>query len=193
MYVEVTRLDSNFYSQDAIDLAKNLIGKVICRKFEDGEVYRYHITETEAYCGEKDLACHACKGKTDRTAVMYETGGHVYMYLIYGMYWMLNIVSGKKNDAQAVLIRGVEGADGPGKVGRLLKLDKSYYGLNLATADNFWLENDGTQYSYEATPRIGISYAGEPWVSKPWRFVHQMPKIKKPRKKAASKIDNTDS
>lgn len=192
MSTKRVRLDSNFYSQDVIDLAKNLIGKVICRKFEDGEVHRFHITETEAYCGEKDLACHACKGKTDRTSVMYEAGGHVYIYLIYGMYWMLNIVSGKKNDAQAVLIRGVEGADGPGKVGRLLKLDKSYYGLNLATADNFWLEDDGTQYSYEATPRIGIAYAGEPWVSKPWRFVHQIPKIKKPRKRAASKKDNAN-
>ena len=165
------KLTQLFFETDVLELAPALLGKIICRKMPDGEVLRCRITESEAYNGVSDLACHASKGRTLRTEVMYGGGGNIYVYLIYGMYWMLNIVSGGKDSPQAVLIRGVEQTSGPGRVGRLLALDKSFYGESLITSDRIWLEDDGSEVSYETTPRIGINYAGEPWVSMPWRFI----------------------
>ena len=117
------------------------------------------------------MACHASKGKTARTEVMFRDGGLVYVYLIYGMYWMLNIVTGNENDASAVLIRGVQGISGPGRVGKALQLDKSLNGENLFTSERIWIEDAGTVENYITSPRIGINYAGEPWISKPWRFL----------------------
>lgn len=83
---------------------------------------------------------------------------------------MLNFVTGKEDEGTAVLIRGIDGFDGPGKVGRELQLDKSFYGEDLEKSDRIWLEEGEIPRQMEATPRIGIGYAGEPWVSKPWRF-----------------------
>ena len=102
---------------------------------------------------------------------MFREGGLVYVYLIYGMYWMLNIVTGKENEAEAVLIRGVQEFSGPGRVGKALQLDKSFYGENLLTSEKIWIENAKPVVKFETSPRIGINYAGEPWVSKPWRFM----------------------
>ncbi|HET7732687.1 MAG TPA: DNA-3-methyladenine glycosylase, partial [Paludibacter sp.] len=93
-------------------MAPQLLGKILVRQYEDGRIERYRINETEAYCGIEDLASHASKGRTSRTDVMFEQGGTVYVYLIYGMYWMLNIVAGKEHTPEAVLIRGVEGVVG---------------------------------------------------------------------------------
>jgi len=87
------------------------------------------------------------------------------------MYWMLNIVTGKENDASAVLIRGLKGISGPGRVGKALQLDKSFYGEDLSTSKRLWIEDAGIKPEYITTPRIGIDYAGEPWINKPWRFV----------------------
>lgn len=101
---------------------------------------------------------------------MFHEGGHVFMYLIYGMYWMLNIVTGLVDVPQAVLIRGIEGYDGPGKAGRALGLDKSFYGEDLTTSDRIWIEDAPKITAQFTTPRIGIDYAGEPWVSKHWRW-----------------------
>lgn len=165
------KLDIAFFDQEALLLAPALLGKLICRQFPDGNILRCRITETEAYCGAEDLACHASKGRTSRTEIMFARGGHVYMYLIYGMYWMMNIVSGPADVPQAVLIRGVEGFSGPGRVGRFLCLDKSFYGESLVTSDRIWIEDDGVSISYKTTPRIGIKYAGEPWISNHWRFI----------------------
>ena len=106
------KLTQSFFETDVLELAPALLGKIICRKMPDGEVLRCRITETEAYNGVSDLACHASKGRTLRTEVMYGGGGNIYVYLIYGMYWMLNIVSGGKDTPQAVLIRGVEQTSG---------------------------------------------------------------------------------
>lgn len=165
------RLNSSFFQRNVLEVAPELIGKSLVRKFDDKTIQRYKITETEAYNGDGDLACHASKGKTPRTEVMFREGGLVYVYFIYGMYWMLNFVTGKNEEASAVLIRGLEGISGPGRVGKVLQLDKSFYGENLETSERIWIEEDNISPGIIATPRIGINYAGEPWISKPWRFL----------------------
>ena len=165
------RLPNSFFQREVLVVAPELLGKIIVRKFDDGRIEKFVITEVEAYSGNGDLACHASKGKTVRTEVMFREGGLVYVYLIYGMYWMLNIVTGKENDAAAVLIRGVEGISGPGRVGKVLQLNKSFYGESLFTSERIWIENVETVENYVTSPRIGINYAGEPWISKPWRFL----------------------
>ncbi|WP_167616531.1 DNA-3-methyladenine glycosylase [Maribellus sediminis] len=165
------KLSTSFYKEDVLDVAPALLGKTLVRRFENGSIQQFTITEVEAYRGTKDLACHASKGRTARTEVMFHEGGMVYVYLIYGMYWMLNIVTGRENDASAVLIRGLNGISGPGRVGKALQLDKSFYGEDLSTSKRLWIEDTGIKPEYITTPRIGIAYAGEPWVSKPWRFL----------------------
>jgi DNA-3-methyladenine glycosylase len=165
------RLSSNFFQREVLKVAPELIGKTLVRQFNDNTIHRYTITETEAYRGGDDRACHANKGKTKRTEVMFREGGLVYVYLIYGMYWMLNFVTGKENDSSAVLIRGIDSISGPGKVGKELQLDKSFYGENLFTSERIWVEESGIKPNYTTTERVGIDYAGEPWVSKQWRFI----------------------
>jgi len=164
------RLPAVFFRRDTVTVARELLGKILVRVFPDGEVRRYRLTEAEAYCGEEDLACHSSKGRTKRTEVMFRPGGLVYVYLIYGQYWMLNFVTGAENEASAVLIRGLEGFPGPGRLGRELQLDRSFYGENLQTSPRLWLEDAAQVTDYRATPRVGIHYAGEPWTSMQWRF-----------------------
>ena len=165
------RLLNSFFLRDVLQVAPEMLGKTIVRRYENQSVQRFIITEVEAYSGNGDLACHASKGKTPRTEVMFREGGLVYVYLIYGMYWMLNIVTGKENDAAAVLIRGVENISGPGRVGKVLQLDKSFYGEDLLTSKRIWIEEGKKITDYATSPRVGINYAGEPWISKPWRFL----------------------
>ncbi|SHF44936.1 DNA-3-methyladenine glycosylase [Mariniphaga anaerophila] len=165
------RLPASFFRRSVLDVAPDLLGKVLVRKFDDENLTRYVITEVEAYNGQGDLACHASKGKTPRTEVMFREGGLVYVYLVYGIHWMLNIVAGRKEDASAVLIRGLENIEGPGRVGKELLLDKSFYGENLSVSKRIWIEDSEVELEYATSPRVGINYAGEPWVSKPWRFV----------------------
>lgn len=171
MTIDSARLPNSFFQREVTEVAPDLLGKILVRNFEDGRVEKFRITETEAYRGGNDKACHANKGLTARTKVMFDEGGLVYVYLIYGMYWMLNFVTGKAGDSSAVLIRGLEGVSGPGRVGRALQLNKSFYGENLATSARIWIEDSGVKPQYTTSPRIGIDYAGEPWISKPWRFV----------------------
>ncbi|TNF40764.1 MAG: DNA-3-methyladenine glycosylase [Bacteroidetes bacterium] len=165
------RLKRSFFSRDVLKVAPELLGKILIRRFDDGHVEKFVISEVEAYSGNGDLACHASKGKTLRTEVMFREGGLVYVYFIYGMYWMLNFVTGESGEASAVLIRGLEGISGPGRVGKALQLDKSFYGENLFTSERIWVEEGTVSPEFVSTPRIGINYAGEPWVSKPWRFI----------------------
>ena len=164
------RLSSGFFQREVLEVAPDLIGKVLVRQFDDKSIQKYTITEVEAYRGRDDLACHAHKGKTQRTEVMFREGGLVYVYLVYGMYWMLNIVTGKENDASAILIRGIENISGPGRVGKALQLDKSFYGEDLSTSNRIWIEDSAINPNYSTSKRIGIDYAGEPWVSKLWHF-----------------------
>ena len=169
-FIRMKRLDSSFFQRDVLNVAPDLIGKILVRKFADGTISRYKIIETEAYRGEEDLACHASKGRTPRTDVMFQSGGKVYVYLIYGMYQMLNFVTAEENNPQAVLIRGIDGIVGPGKLTKHLQIDKSFYGEDLAKSDRIWVENDGQKHSYITKTRVGIDYAGE-WKDKPWRFI----------------------
>jgi DNA-3-methyladenine glycosylase len=164
------RLNRDFYLRDINIVAQQLLGKIIVRKFETGIEKRFRITEIEMYVGEEDLACHAAKGRTKRTEVMYYKGGHVYVYLIYGVYWLLNIVTGRKDEPQAILIRCVEGIDGPGKLGKKLQLDKSFYGEDLASSNRLWIEDDGILYNYTTHPRINVEYSGEIWKNKLYRY-----------------------
>ncbi len=160
--------------RDVLEVAPDLLGKSIVR-LDRNRKKEYVITETEAYRGAEDLACHASKGLTDRNRVMFDAGGKLYVYLVYGMHWMLNIVTGEKNNPQAVLIRGVEGYDGPGKLTRALGIDGRFYGEDLCLSKRIWLEDKGVKADYFTTPRIGIDYAGDVWKNKPWRFVLEHP------------------
>ena len=170
----MNRLNASFFQNDVLNVAPALIGKILVRRFDNGEINRYRITETEAYRGEEDLACHASKGRTQRTEIMYHKGGSVYVYLIYGMYWMLNFVTGEENFPAAVLIRGVKEISGPGRVGKALKLDAGFYGEDLSTSKRIWIEDDGFHPNILTTKRIGVDYAGE-WANKPWRYVAELP------------------
>lgn len=165
------RLGRDFYTADVLDVAPALLGKLLCRKCEDGEVLKYRIIETEAYRGEDDTACHASKGKTSRTSVMWDKGGTIYVYLCYGMHNMLNIVTGAKGEPQAVLIRGIEGADGPGKLTKKLSIERRHNGADVVFSDELWIEDDGfIPDDISTSPRIGIDYADEADRVRPWRF-----------------------
>jgi DNA-3-methyladenine glycosylase len=165
----MSRTGRQFFLGDAVTVARRLPGMDIVMASDDMPLH-FMITETEAYLGEEDRACHASRGRTKRTEVMYLEGGHLYIYFVYGMHWMMNIVTGTVNDPQAVLIRGVSAYSGPGRVTRGLGIDRSFNGEDLATSQRIWIEDNGYRPDLTAGPRIGIGYAGEPWVSKPWRF-----------------------
>ena len=166
----MNRLSRDFYTRDVLIVAPELVGKTLVRASGNGLLERFIITEVEAYRGVEDLACHASKGRTARTEVMFEHGGLVYVYLIYGMYWMLNIVTGESNNPQAVLIRGLEGYIGPGRLTKKLLIDKDFYGEDLTNSNRLWVEDNDQPANIQTSPRIGIDYAGEYWASKPWRF-----------------------
>ena len=167
----MNRLSRNFYTRDVLDVAPDLLGCNII--IGSSKEQKYLITEVEAYRDEEDLACHASKGRTNRTEVMYGIGGHVYVYLIYGMYWMLNVVTGSMDEPQAVLIRGIKQCNGPGRVGRLLNLDKSFYGIDLASSNRMWIEPSVYSFSNKInhSTRVGIDYAGAFWKNKKWRYM----------------------
>jgi DNA-3-methyladenine glycosylase len=150
-------------------VAPDLIGKNLVAR-SDEEIKRFMITETEAYRGYDDKACHASKGRTSRTDMMFCEGGRIYVYFVYGMYWMLNFVTGGEENPQAVLIRGIAGFKGPGKLTKALKIDGSYYGEELASSERIWVEETGLIPEIKTGSRIGIDYAGEVWKNKPWRF-----------------------
>ena len=165
------RLGREFYCQDVLEVAPLLLGNHLIRIYPNGTKATYVISETEAYRGGEDLACHASKGRTLRTEVMFGDGGHLYMYLIYGMYWMLNVVTGNEGVPQAVLFRGLREASGQGRLTRLISVDKDFYGEDLVKSDRIWVEESRTRPQYTSGPRIGIDYAGEPWKEMPWRFL----------------------
>ncbi|MEX0672442.1 MAG: DNA-3-methyladenine glycosylase [Candidatus Paceibacterota bacterium] len=168
-----TILSKEWFQRPVLKVAPELLGQYLVLAREDG-VERYCITEVEAYDGQNDLACHASKGRTARTEVMYREGGVFYVYLVYGMYHMLNIVTGERGYPSAVLIRGVEGFNGPGKLTRDLGIDRSIHGLPSIPDTGVWFEDSGIiipENKIEKTPRIGVAYAGD-WADKPYRFVY---------------------
>jgi len=161
-------LDDDFFANDAKHVAQNLVGKYIVR-ITNKEERRFLITETEAYVGEFDMASHARFGKTKRNSIMYGKYSYFYIYLIYGMYHMLNVVCGKENDPQAVLIRGIEGFNGPGKLTKALNIDMQFNGLKQSKKTGLYFEDSDLSVKIEVLPRVGIDYAGE-WKDKLLRF-----------------------
>lgn len=156
-----------------VALARGLVGKILARRRPDGTMARLRITEVEAYDGENDLACHARRGRTKRTEVMYRPGGVWYVYLCYGVHEMLNLVTGPADYPAAVLIRGVEGISGPGRLTRRLEIDRRLNGALAAPVSGLWIEDDGfarPRGALRVGPRIGVEYAGPEWAGKPWRF-----------------------
>lgn len=178
------KLSRDIYLQDVLVVSPQLLGKVIHIKGEHG-IRRYRIVETEAYDGRIDRASHAFPYKrTKRTEVMFEEGGRLYIYLIYGMYYCLNIVVNVKDTPQAILIRALEPLDegeitnkkdmktnGPGKLCKHLGIDSSFNGEDLLTSQRIWIEDDGGYPErILATTRINIDYAGED-KDLLWRFI----------------------
>lgn len=161
----------DYFMRDVLDVASGLPGKVLVRQYQDGKRTSGMITEVEAYRGTEDLACHASKGRTARTVIMFGPGGHIYMYLIYGMYWMLNFVTGEADNPQAILIRGTDTVTGPGRLTREFGIDGDFYGKPLDGSSGLWVEDHGIHVSVETGHRIGVDYAGEYWASRPWRFM----------------------
>lgn len=171
-----SRLNRCFFFQDAYSLAQDLLGKVLVRD-NGATLEKWRIVETEAYGGVTDMAAHSYGNRrTKRTETMYQAGGHLYVYFIYGMYYMLNIVANREGIPEAVLIRALEPlssekqkTNGPGKLCRALKIDKSYDGLDLCEG-SFYLIDDGyVPKQVVQTKRINVEYAEED-KERLWRF-----------------------
>ncbi len=158
----------NILDKPAPEAAEALIGRILVRSLPDGTQKCARITETEAYFRGTDTACHARFGRTKRSEVLYRPAGTIYVYLCYGIHWMLNLVTGPEDDPQAVLIRGVEGVSGPGRVTKYLSIDGSLNDTPLG--DALTLEDDGTRPPVGRSPRIGIGYASEEDQARLWRF-----------------------
>lgn len=162
------RLDRDYYLQPATVLAVSLLGKIIARRTENG-ILRLRITETECYYGEEDTACHASKGITERTKVLYMQGGTAYVYLCYGIHSLFNVVTGVCGHPEAVLIRAVEGYNGPGKLTKALGITVKHNRTDLVTSDELWLEDDGYRpRKYVSSKRVGIDYATEEYRNILW-------------------------
>ena len=175
------RLFRSFYTRPTLKVAKDLLGKYIIRKIGRKQLVG-KIIETEVYIGPRDKASHAFGGKmTPRNKAEYLIGGNIYIYLVYGMYWQMNISTFEKGKPECVLIRAIEvpGKDisltnGPGKLCRCLKLNKSFYGEDLTKSKRIWLESHGEKIKLSqilATKRIGIDYAGPYWSRRKLRFL----------------------
>lgn len=163
-----TILPRSFYERDTLCVAKDLLGKVL--KFAN---YYGVINEVEAYIGQDDPACHAARGCTPRTAVMFGAAGFSYVYLIYGMYHCLNIVTEREGFPAAVLIRGIElekpmrlSLDGPGKLCKKLNITKNNNQIDLTQSNDFCVYDSTASAEYITTPRIGIKVGTD----KLWRF-----------------------
>ncbi len=165
-------LPPKFFNRPVLEVAPELLGKYLVRDIH-GKMESHMITEVEAYDGEEDLASHASKGETERTSVMYGPAGRWYVYLIYGMYDMLNIVCGPERYPAAILIRGLVGVNGPGKVTQKLQITRTYNTLQSEKDSGLWIEDRGTiidPTQIESTARIGVAYAKD-WANKPYRYV----------------------
>ncbi len=165
------KLENDFFNRDCLEVAPDLVGKLLIRTFEDGSEISLRITETEAYRGEEDTACHASKGRTKRTEVLYSKAGTIYVYLCYGMHWLLNFVTGEEGYPQAVLIRACEEFDGPAKLTKKLCVDKSFHTESIIDNSRLRIEDDGYKPEIITDKRVGINYATQEYVDKQWRFI----------------------
>ena len=159
------KLTEEFFRRPCLAVAEDLVGKVlVC----GGK--RLRIAETEAYCGEEDTACHAHKGRTKRTEVMYMEAGTIYVYLCYGMHWLLNIVTGEIDHPEAVLIRACREANGPGKLTKALGITGELNRRHICRREDIFVEDDGFRCEVTTDKRVGIGYATQEDQDKPWRF-----------------------
>lgn len=163
-------LDFSFYHRPCLEVAQDLVGKLLVRETENGVQY-LRISETEAYCGEGDTACHAHKGRTKRTEVMYRQAGTVYIYLCYGMHWLMNIVTGEVDQPEAVLIRACVEAPGPGKLTKALGIAGAYNGTSVCDDGELYIADDGFSCGVKTDCRVGIGYASAEDQARPWRFI----------------------
>ncbi len=164
-------LPQSFFERNTFRVAEELLGKYLVST-RGTEIIARCIIEVEAYDGPLDKASHASRGRTPRTEIMFHSGGRWYVYLVYGMHHLLNVVTGPRDYPAAVLIRSVEGTEGPGRVGRLFGIGKELYGAEMSKKSGLWIEDRGVVVPHSAIrkcPRIGVSYAGE-WSEKPYRF-----------------------
>lgn len=170
------RLSKSFFNRGAKIVAKELLGKKLLRAFPDGHKKTGIITETEAYIGVKDKASHSYGGRrTKRNEIMYQEAGRVYVYFTYGMHWLLNFVVSKKDDPQAVLIRGLDVISGPARLTKYLGIDKSFYGEDLTKSKKVWVEEvdaKAKESDIKSLPRVGVNYAGS-WKNKYLRFIYE--------------------
>ncbi|HLC99404.1 MAG TPA: DNA-3-methyladenine glycosylase [Patescibacteria group bacterium] len=175
----MSRLPRSFFEQKTITVAKSLLGKILVRRM-GRKMIKGIIVETEAYCGPHDLASHASRGRTPRTDVMFGKAGTAYVYMIYGMYHCLNIVTEDDGYPAAVLIRAIEPsfakategkANGPGKLCRYFHIDRNVNNEDVTTSNRLWIE-DGEKIASSKImrrSRIGVDYAGT-YKDKLWRF-----------------------
>ena len=162
------KLSAAFYQRPCLEVACDLVGKVLVRNTTGGQL-RLRIAETEAYSGEEDTACHAHKGKTKRTEVLYASAGTIYVYLCYGVHWLLNVVTGEEGHPEAVLIRACVDARGPGKLTKTLGITGELNRKRI-TDDELWIEDDGFQCGVTTDKRVGIGYASQEDQDRLWRF-----------------------
>lgn len=170
-----TILPRSYFNRSTLVVARSLLGKYVVRQNGEGTVAG-KIIEVEAYVGPHDKACHASKGRTARTDVLFGRPGTAYVYFIYGMYHMLNVVTERLDYPAAVLIRAIEVdgtlIDGPGKLCRELDIDRSLNRIDMTLGEHLWFEDRARQIARSkiaVLPRIGVDYAGE-WARKPYRF-----------------------
>ncbi|MFP6899968.1 MAG: DNA-3-methyladenine glycosylase [Opitutales bacterium] len=171
-------LTEEFFDRPTLEVTRDLLGKLLCRQLDEG-VRRLRVAEVEAYDGPQDMACHAHRGRTPRNEVMFGPAGKWYVYLCYGMHWMLNAVTGPTDFPAAVLLRGCLEVTGPGRLTKELGIDGRQDSGDITRATGLWMEDDGLVVmdgEVERTPRIGIGYAGADWVDKPYRLVWETEK-----------------
>lgn len=159
------RLTYAFFHRPCLEVARELVGKLLV---VNGK--RFRISETEAYCGEADTACHAHKGKTKRTEVLYADAGTLYIYLCYGIHWLLNIVTGEPGQPEAVLIRACLEAPGPGELTKALGITGTLNRESAVSSPELWIEDDGFSCEVETAKRVGIGYASQEDQDRLWRF-----------------------
>jgi DNA-3-methyladenine glycosylase len=167
-------LPLEFFNRPADKVARDLLGKALVRR--RGQTVTLHtVTETEAYIGPQDLASHAAGGRrTKRTEIMFGPPGTLYVYFVYGTHWMLNVVTGEIGLPAAVLIRGVQGWDGPARLTRALGITGALNGALACKTSGLWFADCGDTPARGAilrTARIGVDYAGPVWAAKKDRFV----------------------
>lgn len=172
------RLPRSFYARETLTVARELLGMHLVH-LHDGRRHVGRIVETEAYKGPQDLAAHSSRGRTRRTETMFGPPGHAYVYLIYGFWNCMNVVTAADGVPHAVLLRAVEPIEGiedkthgPGLLCRAMHIDRGHNGADLL-GDTIWIEKpSGAHFRkprIERSTRIGVDYAGD-WARKPWRF-----------------------